>query len=124
MKAKHLLLAILTICLFSLTSFKTFAADEIVGKWKYTVSNVPPEYETGVMTFEQKDGKLTGYLGEAEKTEFKDLVVDQGKVTFKMDFQGGTLTFTLAQAGDKLSGVIVGQDGEYPIAAVKEAAKN
>lgn len=121
MKAKHLLTLILAITFFTATAFRT--ADDLMGTWKYTVSNVPPEYETGMMTFEQKDGKMVGYLGQQERMEMKDLTVDQGKVTFKLDFQGGILTVTMTQNGDKLSGTIVSQDGEFPITATKEAAK-
>jgi hypothetical protein len=115
MKAKYLLLAMIAVGIISLAAKKAFTADELVGTWKYTVSNVPPEYETGFMTFEQKDGKLTGYLGQTERSEMKELTVDQGKVTFKLDFQGGLLTMT---------GVISSQDGEFPISAVKDAPKN
>jgi hypothetical protein len=75
------------------------------------------------MTFEQKDDKTTGYLGQQERMEMKELTIDQGKVTFKLDFQGGILTVTMTQDGDKLSGTIVSQDGEFPITAVKEPAK-
>lgn len=124
MKVKYLLTMILAVTFFAVTARSLKTANDLVGTWKYTVSNVPPEYETGFMTFEQKDDKTTGYLGQQERMEMKELNVDQGKVTFKLDFQGGLLTVTMTQDGDKLSGTIVSQDGEFPITAVKEAAKN
>jgi len=98
-----------------------FKIDNLAGSWKYTVSNVPPEYETGQMTFEQKDDKWSGSLGSTEKMEMKELVVEQDKVTFKLDFQGGLLNVTLTPDVESLKGTIVSQDGEFPITAVKEA---
>ncbi|MHA4739219.1 hypothetical protein [Dyadobacter sp. MSC1_007] len=123
MKVKYLLIMIIAITAFSVSARGTKMANDLIGTWKYTVSNVPPEYETGVMTFEQKDDKTTGFLGQQEKMEMKELTIDQGKVTFKLDFQGGLLTFTMTQDGDKLTGTIVSQDGEFPITATKEPAK-
>lgn len=123
MKVKYLFTLILAVTFFAATAKNTRSANDLVGTWKYTVSNVPPEYESGFMTFEQKDNKTTGYLGQQERMEMKELTVDQGKVTFKLDFQGGILTVTMTQDGDKLSGTIVSQDGEFPITAVKEPAK-
>ncbi|SKB81299.1 hypothetical protein [Dyadobacter psychrophilus] len=121
MKVKYFFLAIFAITMFSVQAHGFLKANDLVGNWKYTVSNVPPEYETGVMTFEEKEGKLSGSLGSTEKMEMKELVVDQGKITFKLDFQGGLLNVTLVQEGDSLKGTIVSQDGEFPITAVKEA---
>ncbi|MGV3602226.1 MAG: hypothetical protein ACO1N1_13525 [Dyadobacter fermentans] len=123
MKVKYLLTMILALTIFAVNAKDLKTANDLIGTWKYTVSNVPPEYETGVMTFEEKDNKTTGYLGQQERMEMKELTVDQGKVTFKLDFQGGILTVTMTQDGDKLSGTIVSQDGEFPITAVKEPAK-
>ena len=97
------------------------AAENLAGTWKYTVSNVPPEYETGTMTFEEKDNKMVGYLGDTDRSEMKELTVADDKVTFKLDFQGGLLTFNLVQKGDSLKGMVVSNDGEFPIAAVKAA---
>lgn len=121
MKVKYLFLAIFAITMFSVQAHGLLQANDLVGNWKYTVTNVPPEYETGVMTFEEKDSKLSGYLGSTEKMEMKELMVDQGKITFKLDFQGGILSVTLNREGDSLKGTIVSQDGEFPITAVKEA---
>ncbi|MCF0073932.1 hypothetical protein LZD49_25855 [Dyadobacter sp. CY261] len=125
MSVKHLLTLILAVTFFTVANVASAkninTAGDLVGTWKYTVSNVPPEYETGVMTFEQKDNKTTGYFGQQERMDMKELTVDQGKITFKLDFQGGVLTVTMTQEGDKLTGTIVSQDGEFPITAVKEA---
>jgi hypothetical protein len=119
-KMKYLLLAILAVGFFSASARGPVIADDLLGTWKYMVANVPPEYESGVMTFEQKDDKTVGFLGSTDKMEMKELTIDQGKISFKLDFQGGLLTVNLVQDGAKLSGTIVSQDGEFPISAVKE----
>lgn len=121
MKMKYFFLAILAIGMLTAQARGFFKIDNLAGSWKYTVSNVPPEYETGQMTFEQKDDKWSGSLGSTEKMEMKELMVEQDKVTFKLDFQGGLLNVTLTQDGESLKGTIVSQDGEFPIIAVKEA---
>ena len=123
MKMKYFFLAIFAITMFTVQARHVFLADELAGTWKYTVSNVPPEYETGQMTFEQKDDKWSGFLGSTERMDMKELAVDQGKITFKLDFQGGLLNVTMTQEGETLKGMIVSQDGEFPITAVKEAQK-
>jgi hypothetical protein len=117
MKVKYLLTMILAVTIFAVTAKNIKTANDLVGTWKYT------EYETVLMTFYQKYDKTTGYLGQQERMEMKELTIDQGKVTFKLDFQGGILTVTMTQDGDKLSGTIVSQDGEFPITATKEPAK-
>lgn len=123
MSVKYLFALVLAVACLAATARNLQPADDLIGTWKYTVSNVPPEYETGFMTFEQKEDKTTGYLGSTERMEMKELTVDQGKITFKLDFQGGLLTVTMTQDGDKLNGTIVSQDGEFPITAVKQAQK-
>jgi hypothetical protein len=93
---------------------------DLAGTWKYTVSNVPVEYETGTMTFLQKDGTTTGFLGNTDKAEMKNLKLEGNTVTFEIDFQGGILKIKMELAGEKLAGMIVSQDGEFPIAATRE----
>jgi hypothetical protein len=121
MKVKYFFLAIFAIGMLTAQAHGFIKVADLAGNWKYTVTNVPPEYETGQMTFEQKDDKWSGFLGSTEKMEMKELVVDQEKITFKLDFQGGLLNVTMTQDGDTLKGMIVSQDGEFPITAVKEA---
>jgi hypothetical protein len=120
MKKKCALLAMLALGVVFVAA--TSAADKLIGTWKYIVTNVPPEYESGTMTFEEKGGKTTGYLGVGDqKSEMKDLTINQDKVKFNMDFQGGVITIDMVQKGDTLKGTVVTNDGEFPITAVKEA---
>ena len=120
MRVKYLFLVIALIGASFLSAINAMPPADVLGSWKYTVSNVPPEYESGVMTFEKKDGKIVGYLGQNERLEMMDLSVNDDKIAFKLDFQGQTLSVNLAKSGDKLEGAVVTQDGELPISAVRE----
>ncbi len=120
MSVKYLLTMILAITFFAATAMHLQKANDLIGTWKYTVSSVPPEYETGMMTFEQKDDKTTGYsrLAGAYGNEGVDDRPGQGNI--QIGLPGRTAECNhVTQDGDKLTGTIVSQDGEFPITAVK-----
>lgn len=120
MKVKHYLLMVIAIGLGSIAATKAILPADIIGTWKYLISDVPPEYESGFFTFEQKDNKTVGYAGDTEKQEMKELVVDQEKVTFTIENQAGVFKYSFAQQGDTLTGIISSQYGDFPIKAVRE----
>ncbi|KQS31007.1 hypothetical protein [Dyadobacter sp. Leaf189] len=119
MRKNFVLLAMLGVSVLFVAA--RFAADTLVGTWKYTVSNVSPEYQSGTMTFEEKGGKIAGYLGSTDRSEMKELKINQDKVNFKLDFQGSLITIDMVQKGDTLKGIVVTNDGEFPIEATREA---
>ncbi|WP_221391221.1 hypothetical protein [Dyadobacter sp. NIV53] len=120
MKGKFYFVAVIVVSMFFVAAHRAINADELVGKWSYTISNVPPEYESGVMTFEQKEEKITGYVGETGSSrEMKELKVDAGKVSFKMEFEGGLIDYKLTLEGEKLNGTVLTNYGEFPITAVR-----
>lgn len=123
MKTKYYFLIIIAVAIFSVAAKRAVIANDIVGTWKYLISDVPPEYESGFFTFEEKDSKTVGYVGDTEKQEMKELVVDQGKVTFTTDSQAGVFKYTFAQKGDTLTGTVSSQYGDFPIKAIKEPKK-
>ncbi|MCF0059129.1 hypothetical protein [Dyadobacter sp. CY356] len=119
MKTKFLSMIIVAVCIFSVAA-QRITANDILGTWAYKISDVPPEYETGFFVFEEKDGKTVGYTGQSEKQQMKNLVIDQGKVTFSTDFDGGSIKYTLNQKGDSLTGAVSTQYGDFAVNAVKE----
>ncbi|SDF91420.1 hypothetical protein SAMN04487996_113176 [Dyadobacter soli] len=123
MKGKHYLLMVIAICFVSIAAAKTVWLADVIGTWKYRISDVPPEYESGFFTFEQKDNKTVGYAGDTEKEEMKELTVDQEKVTFTIENQAGVFKYSFAQKGDTLTGIVSSQYGEFPIKAVREPKK-
>lgn len=122
-RTKYFLTMIIAVGMLSIAAKRTLLADEILGVWKYTISDVPPEYESGYFTFEQKDNKTVGFMGDTDKKEMKELTVDQGKVSFATDFEGGLIKYNLTMKGDSLRGIVETQYGNFPIIAVKEAKK-
>ncbi|MCF0069636.1 hypothetical protein LZD49_04080 [Dyadobacter sp. CY261] len=124
MKTKQcIFLMVVAISVFSMAARKAFTADDLVGTWKYLISDVPPEYESGLLVFEQKENKTVGYVEAAEKNEMKELTVDQGKVTFTTENQNGVFKYNFMQKGDTLTGTIGSQYGDFPIKAVRQAKK-
>lgn len=124
MKTKHyILLTFIAVGMCSMAARKAFTAEDLVGTWKYLISDVPPEYESGFLVFEQKENKTVGYVEAAEKNEMQDLTVDQDKVTFTTENQNGVFKYSFVQKGDTLTGMVGSQYGDFPIKAVRQAKK-
>ncbi|WP_026351036.1 hypothetical protein [Dyadobacter beijingensis] len=124
MKTRHyFFLMVIAMGVLSMAARMAFTADDLVGTWKYLISDVPPEYESGLLIFEQKDNKTVGWVEAAEKNEIKELMVDQGKVTFMTENDHGAFKYSFTQKGDTLTGTIGSQYGDFPIKAVRQAKK-
>lgn len=123
MKTKFYMMMVVAIGIFSVAAHKAVTADDIFGTWKYMISDVPAEYQSGFFTFEQKENKPVGYVGDSQKEEMKGLTVGEGKVVFSTENEHGVFKYSLMQKGDTLSGVISSQYGDFPITAVREAKK-
>jgi hypothetical protein len=123
MKVKYYLLMLIAMGMVSIAATKAVLPADIIGTWKYLISDVPPEYESGFFTFEQKENKTVGYVGDTEKQEIKELTVDQDKVAFTVESQAGVFKYSFAQKGDTLTGIVSSQYGDFPIKAVREAKK-
>lgn len=124
MKTKYYyLLMVIAIGFVSIAAKNAVLPADLIGTWKYLISDVPPEYESGFFTFEQKDDKTTGYVGDTEKQEMKELTVDQEKVAFTVENQAGVFKYSFMQKGDTLNGIVSSQYGDFPIKAVREPKK-
>jgi lipocalin len=122
MKTKHyFFLMLLSVSLLSMEVKNGFMADNLVGTWKYMISDVPAEYQTGSLVFEQKDNNTVGYVESGEKNEIKELTENQGKITFMTDTPAGVFKYSFIQKGDTLSGTVASQYGDFAIVAVKQA---
>ncbi|WP_414618110.1 hypothetical protein [Dyadobacter sp. 32] len=122
MKTKrYFSLILVAMSVFSMAMREAFVADDLVGTWKYMISDVPAEYQSGSFIFEQKENKTVGYVDSGEKNEMIALSMDQGKITFTTENQAGTFKYSLMQKADTLMGRIVSQYGDFAIIAVKQA---
>lgn len=124
MKTRHyIFLMVIAIGVCSIAAKRAFTAGDLIGTWKYLISDVPPEYESGLLVFEQKENKTVGYVEAAEKNEMQNLTVDQDKVSFTTENQNGSFKYSFMQKGDTLTGMIESQYGNFPIKAVRQAKK-
>ncbi|CAG5068065.1 hypothetical protein DYBT9623_00793 [Dyadobacter sp. CECT 9623] len=120
---RYILLMVIAVSVCSVAARNAFIADDLIGTWKYQISDVPPEYETGFLVFEQKENKTVGYVEGGEKNEMQALTVDQGKVTFTTENGSGVFKYSFMQTGDTLTGIIGSQYGDFPIKAIRQPKK-
>lgn len=90
---------------------------DLVGAWRYTVENVPPEYSEGVINISNENDKYvvqvqlgTGVL-QGEKVS-----VDGNEINFRLLIEGGYVNVVLTADGDSISGKSTSSDGVYSIA--------
>jgi hypothetical protein len=60
MKTKYYFLVIFALSIFSIAAQKAVTADDVVGTWKYLISDVPPEYESGFLLLSKRIIKRWG----------------------------------------------------------------
>ena len=125
MKAKYLFVTLFAIGLFSAAAFARIVGDEILGTWKYKIAEVPVEYQIGVMSFEQKEDKTVGFIGDGadRKIEMKELAIKDNKVSFKLLFDSSIIVVNLVLDGDKMAGKLKTDDGEFDMNAQKQVKK-
>jgi hypothetical protein len=122
MKTKHyILLLLVSISVFSTAARRVFTAGDLVGTWKYLISDVPEQYQTGSLVFEQKENKTVGYVESAQKSEMEGLTVDRNTITFTTENQSGVFKYRFTQKGDTLMGMIASQYGDFAITAIRQA---
>jgi hypothetical protein len=122
MKTKSLIfLTAVSLILWSFTAQRSILVNDLVGTWKYLISDVPEEYQTGLLVFEKSDNKIVGYIGRDQQTEVTDLTVNQDKITFTTENQSGVFKYNFSQKGDTLTGIIASQYGDFAIKAIKQA---
>ena len=125
MKTKYLFITLLTMGLFSAIAFAGIAENEILGTWKYKISEVPVEYQIGVMNFEKKEDKTVGFIGDGteRKIEMKELAIKENKVSFKLLFESSVIVVNLVLDGDKMAGKLKTDDGEFDMNAQRQVKK-
>jgi hypothetical protein len=122
MKTKSVIFMMaVSIVLCSFSAQGSCVVSDLVGTWKYLISDVPEEYQTGLLVFEKLDNKIVGYIGSSQQTELTDLTVNQDKISFTMENQSGVFKYNFTQKGDTLTGMIASQYGDFAIKAIKQA---
>ena len=115
------LLLIIFVLGMSLSSFAGLKEKHVIGKWKYeAVSDQGSIF--GTLTFENKDGKLTGEVNtdDGDTFEFTKVEIRENDVLyFELDTGYETLQATVTVEKKKFSGTLGNNQDEMPFTGEK-----
>lgn len=97
----------------SLLPSPLFATD-ILGTWAYTVSDTPPEYAEGEITFKKDGDKYIATINVNDYiTSIEEVTVQENRVSFKIDVEGSEVTINLEFDGDTMKGSALSNEGIF-----------
>jgi len=106
---------------------KPAAADNsaVIGSWKFAVIDVPYEYSNSLITFLEKEGKLTGSIkfesgNEIELTSVKHT---NGQLVLTLYVEGYSITVNGKVSGSKMTGTVDTPDGKVNFTASRADTK-
>jgi len=93
----------------------------VIGDWKYEAPTAPYGFETGILAFFEKEGKLDGELKLADgyKISLEDVKLEKNVLSFGLYVEGGYVTVNTKIEGESLSGTVDTPDGELKLTAKK-----
>lgn len=93
----------------------------VLGEWLYKVSEVPGEYENGLLIFSEKNEKTVCQVKLASgELNVNNLVIDKMNIHFSTSIEGNQILVKLKLENNKLSGTVDTPDGQKEISAVKK----
>jgi hypothetical protein len=123
MKKSFLFRIFLAVPVFLMFSCFTFTADfsKVVGSWKVSVPDAPPEYASSTMVVTESDGALKVKLifGESYATEGYEATFDGETLKFSVGVEGSQIPLTGKINGNTIKGVVTTPDGEIGLTAEK-----
>lgn len=103
------------------------AADNsaVVGSWKCAVIDVPYEYSNSVITFVEKEGKLTGTVkfDSGEEVKISTVKYTNSQLVLSLYVEGYSITVDGKVAGSKITGTVDTPDGKVNFTANKAVEK-
>jgi hypothetical protein len=106
---------------------KPAAADNnaVIGSWKCAVIDVPYEYSNSVITFIEKEGKLTGTVkfDSGEEVKISTVKLTNDKLVLSLYVEGYSITVDGKVTGAKMTGTVDTPDGKVNFTATKTAEK-
>jgi hypothetical protein len=112
---------------FIFPAAKSAAADNsaVIGAWKCAVIDVPYEYSNSVITFVEKEGKLTGTVKFDSGAEVKITTVKftNSQLVLSLYVDGYSITVDGKVAGPKITGTVDTPDGKVNFTATKAPEK-
>jgi hypothetical protein len=97
----------------------------VVGAWKCAVLDVPYEYSSSVITFTEKEGKLSGTVkfDSGEEVKISTVKYTNNQLVLSLYVEGYSVTVDGKVAGTKITGTVDTPDGKVNFTATKVAEK-
>jgi len=97
----------------------------VIGSWKCAVIDVPYEYSNSLITFLEKEGKLTGSIKFDSGNEIVLTTVKHtnGQLVLTLYVEGYSITVNGKVAGSKMTGTVDTPDGKVNFTATKTPEK-
>jgi hypothetical protein len=97
----------------------------VVGSWKCAVIDVPYEYSNSVITFIEKEGKLTGSVkfDSGEEVKLSTVKFTNSQLVLSLYVEGYSITVDGKVGGSKISGTVDTPDGKVNFTATKVVEK-
>jgi hypothetical protein len=97
----------------------------VIGEWKCAVTDVPSEYSASVITFAEKDGKLTGSVkfDSGEEIKISTIRYTNSQLVLTLYVEGNSITVDGKVAGAKITGTVDTPDGKVNFTANKVVEK-
>lgn len=106
---------------------KPAAADNssVIGSWKCAVIDVPYEYSNSIITFIEKEGKLTGTVKfeSGEEVKINTIKYTNSQLVLTLNVEGNSITVDGRIAGSKITGTVDTPDGKVNFTASKIVEK-
>ena len=97
------------------------------GTWKFTAEQAPFGYQTGTMTFEIKDNKLTGYLKFSENEyviNFQNIEINDEGITLELTVEYNQVSIKASVKNNIFSGTAASPEGPVSFSATKMVSKS
>jgi hypothetical protein len=97
----------------------------MIGAWKCAVIDVPYEYSNSVITFAEKEGKLTGSVkfDSGEEVKLSTVKLTNNQLVITLYVEGYSITVDGKVAGSKITGTVDTPDGKVNFTANKVVEK-
>ncbi|WP_149275031.1 hypothetical protein [Pareuzebyella sediminis] len=106
----------ITIQNYMLEYDEVMAESDVIGTWRYTVDNVPPEYRTGVLSILNENGAYVVQVQlKAGTLKAENISVEGNKIRFKIYLEGSPVSVELMASEDKIKGSSSSSEGTYTI---------
>lgn len=122
---KVLFIIVLLGLIFPVAKSVTADNSAVIGSWKCAVIDVPYEYSNSVITFIEKEGKLTGTVkfDSGEEIKITTVKLTNSQLVLSLYVEGYSITVDGKVAGAKITGTVDTPDGKVNFTATKAVEK-